>query len=109
MHHAGASGVASAVTFAAAIPHADTPPFYRTANVFALSSDFDNSPNVLLEAMASGLPVVTTDVGGVRELVDEPSGGSVVPPRDPQHLAAAIDRFLGMSEAARVAGAHNRA
>ena len=44
-------------------------PYYRAADVFALSSDFDNSPNVVLEAMACGLPVVATDVGGVAEYV----------------------------------------
>ena len=48
-------------------------------DVFALSSDFDNSPNAVLEAMASGLPVVATDVGGVREFVDDLIGGAVVP------------------------------
>ena len=60
-----ASDLADAVTFAGYVPHEDTPPFYRAADVFALSSDFDNSPNVVLEAMACGLPVVATDVGGV--------------------------------------------
>lgn len=107
-HRAAAIEVANAVTFVGAVPHAGTPPFYRAADVFALSSDFDNSPNVLLEAMACGLPVVTTDVGGVRELVDEPSGGSIVPAGDAPHLAAALARFLDVPAAARAAGAHNR-
>ena len=64
------------MTFAGYVPHADTPAFYRAADVFALSSDFDNSPNVVLEAMACGLPVVTTDVGGVREFVSDRVGGA---------------------------------
>jgi glycosyltransferase involved in cell wall biosynthesis len=58
---------------------ADTPLYHQTADEFALSSDFDNSPNVTLEAMASALPVVTTDVGGVGEFVSDRVGGAVAP------------------------------
>jgi glycosyltransferase involved in cell wall biosynthesis len=102
-------GLAESVTFAGAIPHEDTPPFYRSADVFALSSDFDNSPNAVLEAMASGLPVVATDVGGVRHFVKDPMGGAVVPRGDAAALAYAIERFLVQPDAARAAGMHNRA
>jgi glycosyltransferase involved in cell wall biosynthesis len=107
-HHAGSLGVADAITFAGYVPHGETPPFYRTANVFALSSDFDNSPNVVLEAMASGLPVVTTDVGGVRELVADRTGGAVVRPNDAADLAAALEKYLASPQIACAAGAHNR-
>ena len=77
--------------------------------MFALSSDFDNSPNVVLEAMACGLPVVTTDVGGVREFVADPVGGTVVPPNNAPALAAAIAAYLMFPDVARAAGAYNRA
>jgi glycosyltransferase involved in cell wall biosynthesis len=100
------------VTFAGFAPHADTPEFYRAADVFALSSDFDNSPNVVLEAMAAGLPVVTTDVGGVRELVADRPGaaaGAVVVPLEPAALAEALEQYLTAPDTARAAGAHNRA
>jgi glycosyltransferase involved in cell wall biosynthesis len=104
-----AKRVADAVTFAGSVPHADTPAFYRSADVFALSSDFDNSPNAVLEAMACGLPVVTTDVGGVREFVADRLGGAVVPPNDAPALAAALERLLTSVEAMHQAAIHNRA
>ena len=101
-------GLSDAVTFAGSIPFEDTPRFYRSADVFALSSTFDNSPNAVLEAMASGLPVVTTDVGGVREFVSDRVGGLVVPPGDASAFAAALERYLTSPAAAREAGDYNR-
>jgi glycosyltransferase involved in cell wall biosynthesis len=101
-------GIADAVTFAGAIPFEETPRFYRAADVFALSSTFDNSPNVVLEAMASGLPVVTTDVGGVGEFVADRVGGLIVPPDDASAFAVALDRYLTSPALARAAGDHNR-
>jgi glycosyltransferase involved in cell wall biosynthesis len=90
------------------VPHEETPAFYRAADVFALSSEFDNSPNVVLEAMACGLPVVTTDVGGVREFVAEGAGGGVVPPNDAAALASGLETYLTSPVAARTAGMFNR-
>jgi glycosyltransferase involved in cell wall biosynthesis len=101
-------GIAEAVTFAGSVPHADTPAFYRTADVFALSSDFDNSPNAVLEAMAAGLPIVATDVGGVRQFVRDPIGGAVVPASDAHSLAGALERYLLQPDSARAAGMQNR-
>jgi glycosyltransferase involved in cell wall biosynthesis len=97
-----------AITFAGYVPQAETPAYYRTANVFALSSEFDNSPNALLEAMACGLRVVATDVGGVREHVDAVRGSELVPAGDVVGFAAALVRALANLEAARRDGEHNR-
>jgi glycosyltransferase involved in cell wall biosynthesis len=108
-HQAARREMRDAVTFVGSIPQADTPPYYRAADVFALSSDFDNSPNVVLEAMASGLPVVTTDVGGVREFVSDRVGGAVVPGRDAAALAAGLEKYLSSAHVAGEAGAFNRA
>ena len=106
--HAAALDLSDAVTFAGYVAHADTPAFYRAADVFALSSDFDNSPNVVLEAMACGLPVVTTDVGGVRDFVADRTGGAVVPPHDARALAEGLEHYLGSPDASRAAAAYNR-
>jgi len=98
----------SGVTFAGYVAQADLPAWYRAADLFALSSDFDNSPNVVLEAMASGLPVVATDVGGVADFVDTPSGGSLVPRGDPASMGEEILRWLGDATGRSAAGAFNR-
>jgi glycosyltransferase involved in cell wall biosynthesis len=107
-HRAATLEVSDRVTFAGYVPHRDTPAYYRAADVFALSSTFDNSPNVVLEAMASALPVVTTDVGGVREFVTDRVGGAVVPDDDVEALAAALETYVASPEAAHAAGSYNR-
>jgi glycosyltransferase involved in cell wall biosynthesis len=65
----------------------------QRADLLALPSRFENQPVVLLEAQASGLPVVASDVGGVREVVD-PLAGRLVPPGDVDALAKAIEAVL---------------
>ena len=62
----------------------------RAADVFVLSSLSEGLSTATLEAMAVGLPVVVTDVGGMREAVTDGVHGFVVPPRDPAALAAAL-------------------
>jgi sugar transferase (PEP-CTERM/EpsH1 system associated) len=65
----------------------------RGLSCFALPSLAEGISNTILEAMASGLPVVATRVGGNAELVEEESTGLIVPPGDPQALATAIGRL----------------
>ena len=101
-------GIADAVRFAGYVPQGDTPGWYRAADVFALSSDFDNSPNVVLEAMACGLPIVATDVGGLREYVAPPANGLLTPKGDAESFAAALLRLIDDGELARSTGRHNR-
>lgn len=88
--HAAALGIADAVRFVGYVPQEAAGDWYRSADVFALASDFDNSPNVVLEAMASGLPVVATDVGGLRDYVTPPDNGALVPKGDAEAFAAAL-------------------
>jgi glycosyltransferase involved in cell wall biosynthesis len=66
----------------------------RTFSVFALSSIAEGTPGSALEAMATGLPVVATRVGGVPEVVGENVTGMLVPARDPTILAAALARYV---------------
>lgn len=73
---------------------------YRGADAFALPSvvqqdgDRDGIPNVLLEAMATGLPVVSTPVSGIPELVRTGDNGLLVEPGNPRELASAIELLL---------------
>jgi colanic acid/amylovoran biosynthesis glycosyltransferase len=65
----------------------------QAAHVFLLPSLDEGLPTVVLEAMASGLPVVATDCGGVSEAVTDGVEGFVVPPRDAEALAGAMTRL----------------
>jgi glycosyltransferase involved in cell wall biosynthesis len=68
----------------------------QALDVFVISSipNSEGMPTAILEAMACGKPVVSTDVGAVRELVEEGVTGLVVPPQDPDAIGAAISRLL---------------
>ncbi len=72
----------------------DVRPFYERASVFALSSHSEGSPNVVIEAMAAGLPVVATRVGGVGETLLDGEEGLLVEASQPEQLAAGIVQLL---------------
>jgi glycosyltransferase involved in cell wall biosynthesis len=73
----------------------------RELTAVCLTSDSEGTPNVVLEAMAEGVPVIATAVGGVPELVHHEATGWLVPPGDEGALAAAMGRVLGAPGAAR--------
>lgn len=72
----------------------DIPELLACCNLSVLPSEAEALPNALLEAMASGLPVVATRVGGASEVVEDGVDGLLVPPGNPQALAAAIVQIL---------------
>ncbi len=85
------------------------PAAYAEADVFCLPSWWEAMPLSVLEAMASGLPVVATEVGDVPRLVEDGRTGFVVPSRDPQSLANALAKLLSDPALARSMGAAGRA
>ncbi|MDZ7829190.1 MAG: glycosyltransferase [Halofilum sp. (in: g-proteobacteria)] len=72
----------------------DVPALLAALDVFALPSLAEGISNTILEALAAGVAVVATDVGGNRELVTPGQCGALVPPGDPAALAAALARYL---------------
>ncbi len=85
-------------------PRQDLRPLFRQAGVLALSSRSESLPNVVLEAMAAGLPVAATAVGGVPEMVTPAQTGWLAPPGDPPELAAILGRMLANPEQCRAMG-----
>jgi glycosyltransferase involved in cell wall biosynthesis len=97
------------VVFAGALP--DVRPALAAADLFVLASvpRSEGAPTAIGEAMMMELPVVATDVGAVREVVDDGRTGFVVPPLDAQALADAVLRILGDDEARASFGSRGRA
>jgi glycosyltransferase involved in cell wall biosynthesis len=87
----------------------DILPLFRQSRVLALSSREEGLPNVVLEAMAAGLPVVATAVGGLSEVVQPGVTGWLVPPREPAALAEALSRLLADEAERRAFGSAGRA
>ena len=88
-----ATGLAGRVHFAGGLEPPAVAAWIRASNLLTLPSWSEGYPNVVVEALACGRPVVATDVGGTRELVDR-SNGILIPPRRPEALANAIRQAL---------------
>jgi glycosyltransferase involved in cell wall biosynthesis len=88
----------------------DVPAIHNALDLFVQSSDYEGTPNAVLEAMALETPVVATDVGGTAELVTNGVHGLIVPPGDADALAGAIAGALqdGPATRARAAAARKR-
>jgi glycosyltransferase involved in cell wall biosynthesis len=67
------------------------------ADATVLASAWEGLPNVVIESLAAGTPIVSTDVGGVREVIDEGVSGLIVPPRRPLALASAMSALMARS------------
>jgi len=90
--HASTHGVADACVFTG--HRTDVVEVLHGLDVFAQSSEYEGTPNCVLEAMAVGAPVVATTVGGTVELIEDGVHGLLVPPHNPEALASAIAAAL---------------
>lgn len=87
----------------------DPLPLYQSSAVLLLSSDWEGTPNVIMEAMACGLPVVATNVGGVADLVQHGETGFLFPPEDVSGAVSALERLVREPRLALDIGARARA
>ena len=87
----------------------DLPAIYAATDVFALTSKNEGTPVALIEAMATGVPGVSTEVGGVGDVIADTSMGLKVPLDDPRALATAVERLFADSEQRRRMGEVARA
>lgn len=87
-------GVADRTRFTGRLDRDQMAALYRDADLMLNPSRVDNMPNSVLEALASGLPVVSTDVGGIPYIVKHRHTAMLVPADDPAAMAAAVDEVL---------------
>ncbi len=94
------AGIEDRVSFLGHVPHGSLPALYREADVFVVpsvigpSGSRDGLPNVLLEAMATGLACVGSNVASIPEVIEHGRTGLLVPPGSPAALAAALERLI---------------
>ncbi len=100
--------LADTVTFKGCVSREQMPSMYREVDVFVLPSQQEGMSIALLEAMASGLPVIVTDTGGTAELVTQGQNGEIVPWGDVPALARALDHVLNAEGVRRQMAAESR-
>ena len=87
-------GIENYVKFSGRIPHSDLPKIYNSADIFVLPSLNEGMSNTMLEALASGLPLVATDTGGTKELVKDGVNGFIVEMENADDLAQKIETLM---------------
>ena len=96
------------VEFLGRIPREITTPYYQEASLFVLPSLNEGMSNAMLEALASGLPLLSTATGGASELIEEGVNGLILRFKDSQDIAEKIQRLIDDPELARKMGEASR-
>jgi len=102
-------GIGERVSFLDAVPHENLPLYYNAADVCVVPSHYESFGLVALEAMACGIPVVASRVGGLQETVQDGLTGYLVPLRCPQPFADRLDLLLSNERLRRRLGGEARA
>jgi len=88
-------GVEERVCFVGTVPREQVPAYLKACDIFVLNSTYEGLPHVVLEAAAAGLPVIATDVGGTREVLQDMENGQLIPAGDACALREAILSWIG--------------
>ena len=108
-------GLKARVRFAGFVPHDEIAALFAASDIFVMpcivapSSDRDGLPTVILEALMHRVPVVTTAVSGIPELIEDGDTGLLVPEKDPAAIAAAVQRLIADRDAALALAERGRA
>ena len=67
-------------------------------DIFCLTSDYEGTPNVIMEALACGLPVISANVGDVSEIIENGATGMILPSNDPAVIAQSVQKLISEPE-----------
>ena len=99
-------GLKERVRLVGSVPHRELPRFYNAADALVLASSREGSPNVVLEAMACGTPVIATAVGGIPDLVTSSTCGVLIEQRTSAAIVTAVERLFATSPDRSAVRAH---
>jgi glycogen(starch) synthase len=108
INHAQSLGVKDNIIFTGYFPDKKLPKLYQAADVFAFSTFYEHHPFAMLEALATGLPVVTTNVGGIPETIRDGKDGFMCQPFNPKQFSDRILYLLEHPAAAQEMGSQAR-
>jgi glycosyltransferase involved in cell wall biosynthesis len=101
-------GIEDNVTFLGYVPDEKLPLLYSASDIFVLPAIYENFPFAILEAQATGLPVISTNVGGIPEFLVDNENGFVIEPRDPTKLTQKVLTLLQDPKLAKEMGENGR-
>ena len=96
------------INFLGRIPREETSPYYQRADVFVLPSLNEGMSNAMLEALATGLPILATNTGGSKELIEEGENGYIIKKKNPQDIADKLEKLIKDPELRKKMGEASR-